>query len=197
MNYRTRQINLVLLSGKACAGKTTVAKYLYEQLSKYPSLKLDHLGFASPLKEIARRDFGWDGNKDEKGRKLLQVIGTDAGRAYDEDIWVKYMENHLLTELPHITFIDDWRFPNEKSFFENSFMFDITSIRIERSNLPLASETYSHISELSIPQAEKENLEYNKNSYYNFSIFNSGTIDELYNKLGSILDYLKTKLVEY
>ncbi len=197
MRFRTKKINLVLLGGRAGVGKTTAALFLQNSLRNYPSLKVDHTAFATSLKEIARNCFGWDGVKDEKGRRLLQVIGTDAGRTYDEDIWVKKTDDHLLTELPHFAFIDDWRFPNEKSFYEKSFMYDITTIRIERP-VEILNQTLScHPSENSIPSAETENLVYNKDSYYNFSIFNSGTMEDFNHKLGSVLDYLKTKLVEY
>lgn len=197
MKYRTKKINIVLLGGRAGCGKTTAALYLEGNLCNYLGLNVLHTAFATSLKEIARNCFGWDGVKDEKGRRLLQVIGTDAGRAYDENIWVKKMDEILLTELPHIAFIDDWRFPNEKAFYEQSFMYDITSVRIERP-LQILDQTLScHPSENSIPTAETENLVYNKDSYYNFSIFNNGTMEEYNKKLGSILDYLKTKILEY
>jgi hypothetical protein len=71
------------LSGAAGAGKDTAADAILAQGPFY----VDH--FAADLKRIARDYFGWDGKKDERGRKLLQLLGTEVGRAWYEGIWVE------------------------------------------------------------------------------------------------------------
>ena len=71
---RTRKVNLVLLGGKALTGKTTSAKYLRDKLSEYVApQRVLVKSFAEPIKEIAYDSFGWDGEKDDKGRKLSKV----------------------------------------------------------------------------------------------------------------------------
>jgi hypothetical protein len=197
--YRTRKINLVLVGGKAGVGKTTAAAYLTDMMTKYNNLLISHTAFAKPIKEIAYSIFKWDGNKDDKGRRLLQVIGTEAGREYNENIWVEYLENNELNSLfpNNFVFVDDWRFPNEKSYFQNNFMFDITTIRIENDRDKLPKNQSIHASEISLQSAEIENLVYNESEYYNFSIFNNSTIEEFYNKLDSVVAYLSTKVIEY
>jgi hypothetical protein len=71
--------------------------------------------FADDLKRIAREEFGWDGEKDDRGRKLLQVLGTECGRAYNPSIWVDKLL-HRIKSLPatkNLVLIDDLRFDNE------------------------------------------------------------------------------------
>lgn len=71
---------LIGLSGKKRVGKDTVGHWL--------EVKHDfsRVSFAALLKKQAKR-VGWNGHKDEKGRKLLQDLGMVV-RIYDEDFWV-------------------------------------------------------------------------------------------------------------
>lgn len=79
---------LIGISGKREVGKDTVADYLVE---KYGFVKVP---FALRLKYMARQH-GWDGQKDDRGRKLLQTLGQ-VWRTYREDYWsekvLKYYE---------------------------------------------------------------------------------------------------------
>ena len=102
---------IIAFTGGMGTGKTTAANIViatYENAYKK--------SFAAPVKEIATTCFGWDGEKDEKGRKLLQVIVTEAGRAYDPDIWANKMHEEInaryILDLDLIV-IDDLRFDNE------------------------------------------------------------------------------------
>ena len=63
---------IFLISGKAESGKSTLAKYLTTEIANanYASYCIP---FAGAVKKIAK-EMGWDGNKDEKGRNLLQFI---------------------------------------------------------------------------------------------------------------------------
>lgn len=100
---------IIGINGPAGSGKSTVAQALADVHG------FKRLAFADPVKQIAL-DFGWDGEKDEKGRKLLQVIGTECGRAYNKSIWLdkmssKIRENIRLKQRDMV--IDDVRFDNE------------------------------------------------------------------------------------
>jgi hypothetical protein len=95
---------IIAFTGFKESGKTSAAK----------AIQGVHLHFADPVKNIAKICFGWDGNKDDRGRKLLQIIGTDAGRAYNPDIWVNAMKEKIAEAGPGQTIvIDDLRFNNE------------------------------------------------------------------------------------
>jgi len=98
---------IIGFAGKAYSGKTTAAEMTGFQ----------RMAFADELKRIATEVFGWDGKKDKKGRRLLQVIGTECGRAYDPDFWVRKLECRIAEisvwpTIPDVA-IDDVRFNNE------------------------------------------------------------------------------------
>ena len=110
MNHPGR---LLGICGYARVGKTTTAVEVLNLIGA--SNRGEVLPFAAPVKDIAFQ-MGWDGQKDERGRRLLQMIGTEIGRAYDPDIWVdKWTAKVLARWLDHVPLIiaDDVRFQNE------------------------------------------------------------------------------------
>jgi len=143
----------ILISGKAGVGKTTSANFM-DQIIKEESItkSIRIVGFAKGVKYTAT-EMGWDGEKDLKGRKLLQDIGK-AGREYDKDLWVKYLINMIETGVvyPDIILVDDWRFPNEYEFIKNITYYTVVTIKIvapEREILK-GTEYYNDISETSL-----------------------------------------------
>lgn len=101
----------VAFSGPSGSGKTTAAEYLVEQVGGVK------VSFATSLKDAARM-LGWDGMKDQRGRKYLQLLGQTV-RSYDPLFWVKAaLEEVSMIEDQFPSgdvgiFIDDMRFPNE------------------------------------------------------------------------------------
>jgi hypothetical protein len=193
--FRTKKVNVILFSGKAQAGKTTSANLLKGLIETNYTLRVEKIALADPIKLTAYDFYGWDGVKDEPGRRLLQEIG-DAARNYNEDIFCEKLENSSLSLFPpHFILIDDWRYPNEAEYFKRNFLYEVTTIRIEREQL-LTGEVSKHRSENSLPVALKETLSY-CDDVYNFTIFNDSTIAELNKKLDSIISYLQTKIITY
>ena len=100
---------LIGIHGRQLAGKTEYAR----MLAKHSGRPVKILPFAKPLKDIAR-SMGWDGKKDKRGRRLLRVLGTEAGRDYDPETWVRMWRGIAPTELhAHLVVADDLRFLNE------------------------------------------------------------------------------------
>ena len=170
--YQLRNI-VVLISGKAGAGKTTVANFMKRSL---PPESVGLVGsFASSIKTIAR-EMGWNDVKDEEGRRLLQQLGN-FGREYNKDVWVELMMQNV-ERLTHpygfdFLFVDDWRFPNEEGWFENrEDVFSTWTVRVERMQTELLNASDPDISENALPTVSE--------GYYDFVIQNKYiTLDEL------------------
>jgi hypothetical protein len=79
------------MSGLARSGKDTMADILVDEYGFRKAY------FAFELKRIAHDYLGWngkldtkgnwEGGKDDKGRTLLQRLGTEVGRSYHEGLW--------------------------------------------------------------------------------------------------------------
>lgn len=185
---------VILISGKAGVGKTTAARYLQRQLDHYGQ-KSAVVGFAIGIKECARQYIGWNGAKDERGRRLLQTLGTEAGRAYDDQTWPKYLfEKYIPREYPDVNdtytdsipldfvLVDDWRFNSEYKYTTGHYA--TYTIRIESPDRELLKGTpeYFHTSETELPSDE--------NPLYDFVVYNTGTMEEFEKKLNNIVDFL-------
>jgi len=180
---------IILLAGKAGTGKSFFAEKLRSifELQKY-NVEIQH--FASVLKYIAKQYFGWDGIKDERGRKLLQHLG-DIGREYDKDVWVKnLLELRLFASRQYpqdIVIIDDWRFPNEFDYLNKNCNYSIYKVRMSASNRELLKGGASvHCSETSLPPETEL-------SYYNFVIDNCEGKTDLVKEAKELADYIVQK----
>ena len=116
---------LIGLTGKARAGKTTVANYLWVDHG------FVHLSFAGPLKMAAKHIFGLKEHQleDESKelliehwkltpRQMFQKLGTEAVRnVFGNDTWVKRMALSLAeVRATDDVVISDVRFPEEAEF---------------------------------------------------------------------------------
>ena len=87
-------MKVVPISGKAGHGKDTLAQFLRTHLEIYGKRVLVcHYG--DLLKYICAMFFGWDGQKDEKGRTMLQHVGTEVIRKQKPDFWVGFIAEIL------------------------------------------------------------------------------------------------------
>lgn len=154
------------VTGLAGSGKDTLADILITHADNYIKAS-----FAMRLKEVCL-SFGWDGHKDEKGRKLLQAIGM-AVREYSPNGWVDILDNYLKINYPNKQYIfTDVRFKNEADYIKaNKGII----IRIVRPSLVL-SEAHRHISEAGQSEITPD-----------YTIVNDGDIPALKDKLFAIL----------
>ena len=107
-------MQILTISGKARHGKDTAANLIREYLLHHGyDAYIYH--YADPVKMCATNYFGWDGNKDEAGRTLLQHIGTERARAKCENTWTDLAKQIIERVLYDADFviIPDCRFPNE------------------------------------------------------------------------------------
>lgn len=148
---------IILFSGKAENGKSTAAKKLKELLEERGD-KVIVTRYAYYLKDLAKRYCGWNGEKDEYGRKLLQFLGTDVirqklnkpnfhvGRVCEDiEICQDYVDYVL---------IDDARFENEIYYPKCMFGDKVIVINVKRTDpnfkSSLTDEQMKHLSETAL-----------------------------------------------
>lgn len=168
-------MELILISGKAQHGKDTLAemiKYHYESMT---SSKVKTLAFADTLKGLAKQ-IGWNGEKNDKGRTLLQDLG-DTIKAYHgldffsqetlKRIILDYELEPSKVKTHDLYIITDWRFDYELTPLE---MFDPITIRVNRPYFDngLSPEQKNHASERNLDDYE-----------FDYTIKNDGDLLEL------------------
>lgn len=140
---------IICISGKAQSGKDTAGHLLRLDLEDR-GFRVLEAHYADLLKYICKAFFGWDGRKDEKGRELLQRVGTDTVRAYVPDYWVAFICDmlYLFPDEWDYVIISDCRFPNEFEYLIGNG-FDATLVRVDRPNYDngLTREQKEHESE--------------------------------------------------
>ena len=146
-------MKVVCISGKAQHGKDTTASMIKECLEENGK-KVIVVHYADLLKYICRTFFGWDGNKDEKGRHILQYVGTDVIRKKAPDYWVDFEAGFLeiFDNAWEWVLIPDTRFPNEVDLMREKF--GATHIRVVRPDFasPLTTEQQNHPSEVALDE---------------------------------------------
>lgn len=163
-------MKIICISGKAQHGKDTFAHMLHEELvNRGKRVLVTHN--ADLLKFICKNFFGWNGEKDEAGRHILQYVGTDVIRQKEPTMWVDFLI-HMMKLFPDswdYVLIPDTRFPNELARW-NEEGFDMTHIRIQRPNFDngLSEEAKRHITETALDDATPD-----------IEVTNNGTKDEL------------------
>lgn len=146
------------LIGLAGSGKDTAAEALWGR-------NFQRVAFADRVKNIAF-EFGWDGLKDERGRKLLQDIGM-AGRAYKESIWIDYVDEEAVGFGSHV--FTDVRFRNEADYIRG---LGGIIVRIVRPGI-ISGNHESELKQSEIPA--------------DIEIVNDGTIEDLHNKIRNLI----------
>lgn len=86
-------MKIIGLAGRARSGKDTVANYLVEHYG------FKQFSYAQHLKDVAETA-GWNGQKDIRGRILLQELG-DVLRRYDESIFI----NNLIGKMKYYNMV--------------------------------------------------------------------------------------------
>ena len=150
----------IILSGKSGSGKDMMAQFMKEELAKHNKETLI-IHYADAVKWICRDFLGWDGKKDEAGRSLLQLVGTDIVRAKHPNFWTAIVVGLIQSFEPYndfdVAIIPDARFPNEVDIsLEN--LKNSVCVRIERKNSDgtdwinpvLTEEQRNHPSETSL-----------------------------------------------
>lgn len=127
--------------------------------------------YADLLKFICVNYFGWDGEKDERGRSMLQYVGTEVIRKRDPSFWVGFTATILKYFYGNWDYviIPDCRFPNEITTMIDSG-FDTVHVRVVRDGFysPLTEGQRQHPSENALDDTEPD-----------VYLHNNGTLEDL------------------
>ena len=181
-------MTLLLLSGNAEAGKSTMAKYLLDKYENYVeyalSDKLKQLTFEL-LKlfnvSINSIDDLYNVETKKNYRKYLQLIGTECCRkVFGDDFWCNMLNKDIKKSITNgkNVIISDVRFLNEHNYFKRKYenKINIVSIMIKRTDASsLTSEQQLHSSE-----SEIDNLT------YDYKIDNNLT-EEFYSDIDKVI----------
>ncbi|HIQ91186.1 MAG TPA: hypothetical protein IAB27_06155 [Candidatus Coprosoma intestinipullorum] len=167
---------IILISGKARAGKDTTALLLgkiYEEEGK----KIVNLAYGNYIKEYAKKISNWDGRDETKPRSLLQRLGTDIIRnKIDPNFFVKRLcdDIEVYSYFFDVITVSDARFPNELDTPCEMFE-DVIKIKIVRDNFQsnLTDTEKKHITETALDNYDD----------FDYIIHNDGTISDLREKI--------------
>ena len=168
-------MRIIAISGHAQNGKDTTANIIKKHLEERGDRVLI-VHYADLLKFICTKYFDWDGQKDERGRHLLQYIGTDIIRCKEPSFWVDFVIKMLtlFDDCWDYVLIPDTRFPNEIKALRNAG-FSVAHLRVSRGGgwvSPLTEEQQNHPSETALDKTSPDVF-----------VKNNGTIEDLDAKL--------------
>ena len=172
-------MRVIPISGKARHGKDTCAEMLNEYLTDHGyRVLITHYG--DLVKYVCKNFFDWDGKKDDKGRALLQYVGTDVVRSKVTDYWCYFivdMLNFFGSEWDFVL-IPDTRFPNEIECLRNNGFFT-THLRVVRPDFDngLTKKQNAHISETALDDIEPD-----------YTIMNDGSLEDLLAKITKFVE---------
>jgi len=112
---------IIGISGRIGSGKSTLASALERRIDNIGLCTVQIIPFAQEVKRIANEVFGWEGEKNARGRKLLVNVGM-TGREYQRDFWIQRWWEIVgvnIGKAPQdkdVIIVDDVRFLNEIEF---------------------------------------------------------------------------------
>lgn len=172
-------MKVITISAKAQHGKDYTAKLIRAELERY-GYKVLVCHYADLLKYICKQFFGWNGEKDEAGRTLLQKVGTEGVRVNRPDFWVDFISDilKLFPDEWDFVLIPDTRFPNE--ILKIKECFNVTSVHITRPNFEnsLTEEQRKHPSETALDDFD-----------FDYELINNGTEEGMKQE---VLEFIET-----
>lgn len=175
---------VIMIGGKAGSGKDTVCNYItsknnyFKQYSFAKALK-EHVGCKYGISD--RLLYTQEGKrqiikvKDEEfSVRDLLILEAFQKRLFNENHWVDLTIQDISKDSPRAVVISDFRFPNEYVKMKQKFK-NVITVNITRD----LHENISDISENSLD-----------NFHFDFWIDNNTTLDNLFLKIDSVLEYI-------
>jgi hypothetical protein len=136
--------HLIGVCGRFRAGKDTIGEHLIA------SYGYKRYAFADKLKDLARL-IGWNGEKDETGRKLLQELGIGAREILGDDVWIRAVDREIYggEAGPGWVVVTDVRLPNEAEWIRSN---GGQVWKVIRKGAALSTPASNHVSETSVDE---------------------------------------------
>lgn len=170
---------IIIIAGKARAGKDTVATFIKEKMN---NKKIINLQYSFYIKEYAKKISNWDGSEENKPRELLQKIGTDIVRnKIDKHFFIKKIIDDIkvYSYFFDVITISDARYKDEidiiKEIYDNAISIGIVRPNFESG---LSSTEKMHATEIDLDNYEN----------YDYKIINDGSLLDLEQKVEQILE---------
>lgn len=181
MNYEKKEVKVIIISGKARAGKDTTCGFMKKYYDK-KGVKSLNIAFASYIKEYAKKISDWDGSDETKPRELLQQLGTSIIREkIDNEFFIKRIigDIEVYSYFFDVIIISDARFIEEIERLKENFE-DVISVNIVRPNYDngLTENQSNHYTEIGLDNFKD----------YDYEVINDDTLETLENK---IIDLMK------
>lgn len=172
MEINKREVKIIILCGKARAGKDTTCEYMKQYYEK-KDLKVINLQFSASIKEYTKKITGWDGKDETKPREFLQVLGTSIIRErIDEEFFIKRMiqDIQVYSYFYDIVIISDARVVKEIELIKSHFE-SVISVNIVRPNYEseLSGKEKKHITEVGLDEYKG----------FDFVLNNDGSLEDL------------------
>jgi len=179
-------MKILTFSGKAESGKDTTASIFKEKIFKNYNKKSLIIHEADYLKYICKQYFGWDGNKDERGRGILQFVGTEIVRIQKKcpNFWVdtiSYFMSVFEDDYDYFL-IPDVRYENEISVLQNDFNFNVLTLNIERPY---------HENSLTLEQRNHPSENALDDYHFDYGIVNLEGLENLEKEVDILINWMK------
>lgn len=161
---------VIVINGMGGVGKSTFISLCHEIDPRV--IETSTVDF---VKEVALQA-GWDGVKDEKGRRLLSDI-KDALERYD-DVPNKKIDEFIQSHPDNIIFVNA-REPHNIQYYKNKY--NAITVLVVNSNAKTIKGNH----------ADENVYDY---EYYDFTIYNEKTIIELKDKAKILMEYINAPL---
>ena len=184
MELRDREAKIIILSGKARAGKDTSGLY-FKEYYESKGLKVKLLAYASYIKMYAKEITDWDGKDETKPRSLLQELGTEIIRNRIDKL---FFVNRIIEDIKVYSYffdvivITDARVEEEIVNLKKCFN-SVISINVERPGYvnELNENEQKHLTEVGLDNFDG----------YDYTLVNDGTLEDLKDKVKMIGDEIK------
>jgi len=178
-------LEVILISGKSNAGKGEVAIKL-ENLFKSQNKHVIRCSLSTYIRQIAKKDFYWNGIDTLESRKFMAEVYRVGTVFYPHHmarrVWERDIEPFVNKDT--IAIVESFREKVNYDYFDFLLQFKhidkLTTIRVERPNFNAIQneEMENHVSE-----SDLDNFE------FDYVIENSGTVEELDEKLKELFNY--------